>query len=1011
MTYREDLARAVVRPRRSPLLGAVLLGALLAGIPIAPPSLAQPANPGASSDRASIPETARGILRAEAELAYRLARLDETLELGSFPDASALWPARLAASIEARSDDAPAQHLLLHLASALRRIGIDHTLYVGPNEEPGLRPGIATAPGRLRARRIAAAHELLDRIERKLAPGSATKAEVSPLPSIAGFAPSNDSCSSARLLTLDRTNGYTHDSTSDGSSSCQGPVDSPDVWYTFTAPESASYTFSTVSLDPYYASWDTVLSLHSGCPVDGDSRELACSDDVQGTLHSSLSRVLSQGETVWVRVAGYGGSEVSFELEASIDRTVRGTVTREGTGGPLAGVTVEILRSSTDVLAEAITGADGTYAAHVSTHATLRARASATHSITELWDNHACEFDTTCSLWDAEIFSTTASDVSGIDFALAPGAAITGRVLAADTGEAPSDEVTFGYIYLYVYDQDGNLLDSLRADEDGTYRILSLPAGSYRIAAEAIGYSKELWDDVRCVGACDPTGGSSITLANGDHADGIDFVLDRLGRIQGVVTDASTGDPLSGVRVYAYDADTGWSVSSDYSASDGAYELAYLDEGAYHVVASSSFTHLDEVYDDILCEPSCDPSVGTAVSVSLNAPTTGIDFALTRKATISGRLTDSVTGEPVEGHLQLYDGSGFYEGGRDTGYPYAGPGEYVFQGLDAGTYYLKASSETHESQIYDGLPCNSPCSATSGTPVVVSRSTQRTGIDFALERRGSISGMVVHATTGEPLYDVQVRLYQLDGTPSIYSFTGGDGSYTIANVPEGTYRVGTNSPLHLDRMFDGVDCDSSCDRRVGTTVFVGTRQDRVGYDFALRGLGTLSGEVGSAISQWYPNAIVYLLDTTGEIVASDYTFSGFSFEGVEPGTYYLLARENEWDEDFQDELYDDVPCDPDCDLANGTPLQVGLESVLTGLDFYLSPCPVESRESILSTIITGYYKAAACDLVTASDTTLAAGAELIVRTGRALALGDGFVMESGAKLQVIIEPDWSGADP
>lgn len=66
-----------------------------------------------------------------------------------------------------------------------------------------------------------------------------------------------------------------------------------------------------------------------------------------------------------------------------------------------------------------------------------------------------------------------------------------------------------------------------------------------------------------------------------------------------------------------------------------------------------------------------------------------------------------------------------------------------------------------------------------------------------------------------------------------------------------------------------------------------------------------------------------------------------------------------------------------------------------------------SREAIVSTTITGYYKVAACDLETAPDTTLTAGAELVVRNGRALALGDGFAMEAGASLRVVIEPDWS----
>jgi len=56
--------------------------------------------------------------------------------------------------------------------------------------------------------------------------------------------------------------------------------------------------------------------------------------------------------------------------------------------------------------------------------------------------------------------------------------------------------------------------------------------------------------------------------------------------------------------------------------------------------------------------------------------------------------------------------------------------------------------------------------------------------------------------------------------------------------------------------------------------------------------------------------------------------------------------------------------------------------------------------------IPGYLKVFACDEVRASDTLLTSGADLLIRSGRTVVLGDGFRMDDGARLQIIIEPAW-----
>ncbi len=74
----------------------------------------------------------------------------------------------------------------------------------------------------------------------------------------------------------------------------------PDIWYTFTAANAASYTFETCG-----STYDTALQSFEGtCAA---LVELQCNDDACG-LSSSLTQNLMPGESVFVRVGGFGGA-------------------------------------------------------------------------------------------------------------------------------------------------------------------------------------------------------------------------------------------------------------------------------------------------------------------------------------------------------------------------------------------------------------------------------------------------------------------------------------------------------------------------------------------------------------------------------------------------------------------------------------------------------------------------------------------------------------------------------
>src|SRR5262249_52765434 len=79
-----------------------------------------------------------------------------------------------------------------------------------------------------------------------------------------------------------------------------------DVFYRFIPASSGAYTISTCG-----SGFDTVISLHSDCPVSADNI-VACNDDApagtcaSGSLTSQVSVTLVGGHTYYVRIAGYG---------------------------------------------------------------------------------------------------------------------------------------------------------------------------------------------------------------------------------------------------------------------------------------------------------------------------------------------------------------------------------------------------------------------------------------------------------------------------------------------------------------------------------------------------------------------------------------------------------------------------------------------------------------------------------------------------------------------------------
>ena len=294
---------------------------------------------------------------------------------------------------------------------------------------------------------------------------------------------------------------------------------------------------------------------------------------------------------------------------------------------------------------------------------------------------------------------TGGAAITGVDFDLEPGGRISGAVTDAATTD-PIQSVGVG-----IYDGDGDWVASGWTDGSGDYITGGIPSGTYYARTwNSDGYLEELYDDLPCLGYCDETAGTPISVTAESTTTGIDFALAAGGRISGTVTDASSSDPLEWVDVDIYDSGGSY-VTYGWTDASGSYiSLSGLPGGTYYARTSNSDGYLDELYDDLPCWDSCDETTGTAIAVTVGDTAGGIDFALDRGGRIAGTVIDASSTAPIENvEVDIYDFGGSYitYGWTDAS------GDYTsYKGLAGGTYYARTSNSLgYLNELYDDLPC------------------------------------------------------------------------------------------------------------------------------------------------------------------------------------------------------------------------------------------------------------------------------------------------------------------
>ncbi len=680
-------------------------------------------------------------------------------------------------------------------------------------------------------------------------------------------------------------------------------------------------------------SWSTVSNVPVGTYFVRTIGVVGFEDQLYDGIDCSAGCDVTAGTPVAV-TGGTVSSDVDFELE--LTPMIAGKVVDAATGLAIGGIRVRIFNESGNFVVDAFSTEDGSWATVNGLEpGVYRALAyGAANHFTMLYDAIDCRGGCTASD-GTPIVVSAGSVTSNIDFALEPCGVIAGSVTAAADGSPISGAgVT-------IYDEAGVELGTAYTFSDGSWYRSGLDTGSYYARVPYYpGFIDELYDNVHCPTDCDVSLGTPITVVAGSWTSGIDIALDTPGAVSGTVTDAVSGLPIAGARVYLYDS-FGEYVRNAATDADGQWVVSSgLSPGSYFARTRDVEGHLDELFDDLACWSGCAVTAGTPITVDVGVAVSGVDFVLLPTGTIEGRVTDSATGLPINGALVvIYDQVGNSLGSAHS--DVSGQWSYS-SSLAPGSYFVGLPEVAgYIGEVFDGLQCLGSCDVTAGTPVAVHAGSVSSGVDFALDRSEVISGLVSDSVTALPLEHVAILVYDHMRHLVTFGLSEANGTWTAqTNLVAGTYFARTYySPGgYVEELYDDIPWDPMSLETSGTPIVVTAGEPAGNVDFSLDPLATLAGSVSDA-STGLPvaGAEVRVYGESGSVVGTVTSGSAGSWElsnVVGPGTYFARTYRTEG---YFDELFDDMPCPWDCDVKAGTPIVASAGATISNIDFALNP--------------------------------------------------------------------------
>lgn len=647
-------------------------------------------------------------------------------------------------------------------------------------------------------------------------------------------------------------------------------------------------------------------------------------------LHCQNGGVCRFEDATRVNVAG-GAAVGNIQFRLSLGGRLRGRVT-DLAGNPVVGAYALAYDAFGSELRQSVTDAVGRYDLGPLAPGSFYLRVLSPWHVDEVYPGLPCESSCDPSV-GTPIAVALSQQIHGLDFALESLGRLSGKVTDAVTGEP----IPFANVRIVSADQ--TVARYLTTNQLGEWISADLPAGTYFAGAEDFGYQSQIYDGIPCPPFdCELAKGDAIFLADQGAIGGIDFVLGRLGTIAGTLKAADTLAPLAQSRVQAFDAE-GFYVDSAPSGG-GSYQIEDLYPGTYFVATDlyHGSLYMDELWQNRPCGPGCEETTGEPVNVAAEETTGGIDFLVKKLGIIEGRVTASASSQPIaELQVTAFNAA---NGSPVETVETGADGVYRIFRLPPGTYKVAVGRSAYRAEVYDGIFCGDLCDVALGQDVAVGLGEVATGIDFALERLGSLSGIVRDQTTQQPLAGMTVRLG--GGGSERTAQTGEDGRFRFEGLIADTYYAAAFDYTfpqgeYFGELYSGIDCAASCPlSQEGTPIAVTLESARTDIDFSLRRGGRFVGTVTVAATGLPVGGGTVTAYSGGQAVRSTSIHSDGTYllPQLPAGSYYLVASPSSIA--LARELWPSSVCPPNvfCNLLQGTPIAVALDGVETA-DFAL----------------------------------------------------------------------------
>lgn len=687
------------------------------------------------------------------------------------------------------------------------------------------------------------------------------------------------------------------------------------LWFKLDSEKFAAGSISTVG-----SAVDTIIRVYDQCPDDGGV-EIANHDDDVG-LASRYDFVLNRERTVYVSVSSKQSGELQLQIEA-FNSSISGSLSRPFVTNDSITIAANIISNGFAYPRFTITVApsQSTYSLPVLAG---RYYLSATPPIRmgvlmQVYPGVNCSAVSgqPCNYFQGtELPIGENQVVNNIDFALSAGASISGRIFPLH----PSV-----YSSLHISNSPSFPL-AIQTDPNGNFKVSGLMPETYWVKTQ-----REMYNGVVCLQSCDLSAATPIVLGLNENRTGINLRprLDPIlfGRVDAVLTEPAVitvYDHTGVIRI----------VNSDMA---GSYSTTF-PAGVIRVSVSAK-GYIPQLYDNLVCEfenneenrCSNHPS-GRPISLSID-DRMELNFQLAKKGGISGYLK----GSGSIGRIEICP----IDSNKPCKYGEANPGMhsiYEIRDLIPGEYFVYATSANDVDQIYPGVTCQmtstrrcNGATTPNARSVRVLADNVTTGIDFLLEKSGTISGFTYNFV-GSTLYLFRLGLesepYASKNFYTGFSYNFNDlqpGQYRALMIPDRGRKTNVFPQLYSGRICTEVT-ESACTLSNGEIINVigGQSTENINFLFASRlgvkGRVRLIGGVSSAnveVQLWQirqPPLLPLLARTSQSLSDGRFNLEASS-DPEHVGSYFLATN---GPATHRNQIYSGVECAPGTSASSGT---------------------------------------------------------------------------------------------